>query len=128
MPIHSDTIWHSKEGEELRRTTAKRKRMEREMEIAHEMQQSFLPQTLPKVPDVEIAATMRPAREVGGDFYDVIPLSGGRGGGCSSPMCPTRGCQPRSTWLWPAPCCELIPSAPAPNTLAMPWRAHRYGG
>jgi sigma-B regulation protein RsbU (phosphoserine phosphatase) len=54
--------------------------MERELEIAYEMQQSFLPQTLPDVSDVEIAATMRPAREVGGDFYDVIPLSGGRVG------------------------------------------------
>ena len=67
-------------GQVLRRTEAVRERMERELEIAYEMQQSFLPQTLPKVPDVEIAATMRPAREVGGDFYDVIPLSGGRVG------------------------------------------------
>jgi sigma-B regulation protein RsbU (phosphoserine phosphatase) len=64
----------------LRRTTAVRERMERELEIAYEMQQSFLPQALPDVPDVEIAATMRPAREVGGDFYDVIPLSSGRVG------------------------------------------------
>jgi len=62
--------------EEMRR----KERMERELEIAYEMQQSFLPQTLPEVPDVEIAATMHPAREVGGDFYDVIPLSGGRVG------------------------------------------------
>jgi sigma-B regulation protein RsbU (phosphoserine phosphatase) len=54
--------------------------MERELEIAYEMQQSFLPQTLPQVPGVEIAADMRPAYEVGGDFYDVIPLSGGRVG------------------------------------------------
>jgi sigma-B regulation protein RsbU (phosphoserine phosphatase) len=60
--------------EEIRR----KERMEREMEIAHEMQQSFLPQTLPEMPGIEIAATMRPAYEVGGDFYDVIPLSGGR--------------------------------------------------
>jgi sigma-B regulation protein RsbU (phosphoserine phosphatase) len=67
-------------GQVLRRTTAVRERMERELEIAYEMQQSFLPQTLPDVSDVEIAATMRPAREVGGDFYDVIPLSGGRVG------------------------------------------------
>lgn len=78
MPKHADTIWRPKEGEELRRTTAKRERMEREMEIAHEMQQSFLPQALPEMPGLEIAATMRPAYEVGGDFYDVIPLSSGR--------------------------------------------------
>jgi sigma-B regulation protein RsbU (phosphoserine phosphatase) len=59
---------------------AGRERVKRELEIAYEMQQSFLPQTLPEVPGVEIAADMRPAYEVGGDFYDVIPLSGGRVG------------------------------------------------
>jgi sigma-B regulation protein RsbU (phosphoserine phosphatase) len=62
------------------RRVAGRERVERELEIAYEMQQSFLPQTLPEVPGVEIAADMRPAYEVGGDFYDVIPLSGGRVG------------------------------------------------
>jgi sigma-B regulation protein RsbU (phosphoserine phosphatase) len=76
MPMHSETTRSSKEGEEIHQ----KERMERELEIAYEMQQSFLPQTLPDVSDVEIAATMRPAREVGGDFYDVIPLSGGRVG------------------------------------------------
>ena len=64
--------------EELRRAIAEKERMEREMEIAHDMQQSFLPQTLPEMPSIEIAASMRPAYEVGGDFYDVIPLSSGR--------------------------------------------------
>jgi len=78
MTMQSKTIWRSKEEEEPRRTTARRERMERELEIAHQMQQSFLPQTLPEMPGIEIAATMRPAYEVGGDFYDVIPLSGGR--------------------------------------------------
>ena len=54
--------------------------MEQELKIAFEIQQSFLPQTFPQSPDFEIAAAMHPAREVGGDFYDVIPLSGGRVG------------------------------------------------
>jgi len=74
MPMHSE---NSKQGEEQRRTS---ERMERELEIAHEVQQSLLPRTIPEVPGIEIAATMRPAYEVGGDFYDVIPLSGGRVG------------------------------------------------
>jgi len=56
---------------------ASQKRAEREREIAYEMQQSFLPHTFPSIEGAEIAAIMRPAREVGGDFYDVIPLSGG---------------------------------------------------
>ncbi len=51
--------------------------VEREREIAYQMQQSFLPHIFPSVEGVEVAAAMRPAREVGGDFYDVIPLSGG---------------------------------------------------
>jgi sigma-B regulation protein RsbU (phosphoserine phosphatase) len=50
---------------------------DREREIAYEMQQSFLPHTFPDIEGVEVSAIMRPAREVGGDFYDVIPLSGG---------------------------------------------------
>lgn len=54
--------------------------MERELEIAHEIQQGLLPQTFPEVLGAEIAAAMHPARQVGGDFYDVIPLSGGRVG------------------------------------------------
>jgi len=67
-------------GEVLKRTTVEKERMERELEIAYEIQQGFLSQTLPEVPGAEIAATMHPTREVGGDFYDVIPLSGGRVG------------------------------------------------
>jgi sigma-B regulation protein RsbU (phosphoserine phosphatase) len=74
MPMHSD---NSTQGDEQQRT---RERMERELEIAHEVQQSLLPRTIPEVPGIEIVATMRPAYEVGGDFYDVIPLSGGRVG------------------------------------------------
>jgi sigma-B regulation protein RsbU (phosphoserine phosphatase) len=56
-------------------TATERERHLRELEIAHEIQQSFLPHTFPQVPGIEIAAVMHPAREVGGDFYDVIPLS-----------------------------------------------------
>jgi sigma-B regulation protein RsbU (phosphoserine phosphatase) len=51
-----------------------------ELEIARQIQQSFLPSTFPDVPGAEIAALMRPAYEVGGDFYDVIPLTLGRVG------------------------------------------------
>jgi sigma-B regulation protein RsbU (phosphoserine phosphatase) len=63
---------------ESQRNTGEKTYLEREMEIAREIQHSFLPQTFPESPDLEIAAAMHPAREVGGDFYDVIPLSGGR--------------------------------------------------
>jgi sigma-B regulation protein RsbU (phosphoserine phosphatase) len=49
-------------------------RIEQELAIAHDIQKSFLPQILPKRSGLEFAATYRPAREVGGDFYDVIEM------------------------------------------------------
>jgi sigma-B regulation protein RsbU (phosphoserine phosphatase) len=53
---------------------AKKERMEREMELAHEVQQSVLPHTFPQIAGFQFAAQNIPARHVGGDFYDVIPL------------------------------------------------------
>ena len=57
-----------------------RQRYEQELEVARLIQQHFLPKELPDLPGWQIAAHYQPAREVGGDFYDVIPLSDGRVG------------------------------------------------
>lgn len=57
-----------------------RQRYEQELEVARLIQQNFLPKELPDLPGWQIAAYYRPAREVGGDFYDVIPLPDGRVG------------------------------------------------
>jgi serine phosphatase RsbU (regulator of sigma subunit)/anti-sigma regulatory factor (Ser/Thr protein kinase) len=57
---------------------ATRQRFEQELEVARLIQQNFLPKQLPDLADWQVAAYYRPAREVGGDFYDVIPLSDGR--------------------------------------------------
>jgi len=57
-----------------------RQRFEQELEVARLIQQNFLPKELPDLPGWQIAAYYRPAREVGGDFYDVIPLPDGRVG------------------------------------------------
>ncbi|HAA05224.1 MAG TPA: serine/threonine protein phosphatase, partial [Syntrophobacteraceae bacterium] len=57
----------------LRETTAAKERIESELQIARDIQMSFLPQTFPPFPDrkeFEIYAMVKPAREVGGDFYD----------------------------------------------------------
>jgi len=51
-----------------------KERLERELEIAGEVQQSFLPAEFPDIPGLCLAGRNRPAREVGGDFYDVIVL------------------------------------------------------
>src|SRR3954454_11343960 len=57
-----------------------RQRFEQELEVARLIQQNFLPKELPELPGWRIAAHYRPAREVGGDFYDVIPFPDGRVG------------------------------------------------
>src|SRR4051794_40886505 len=57
-----------------------RQRFEQELEVARLIQQNFLPKELPELPGWEVAALYRPAREVGGDFYDVIPLPDGQVG------------------------------------------------
>src|SRR4051795_1205456 len=59
---------------------ATRQRFEQELEVARLIQQNFLPKELPDLPGWRVSAYYRPAREVGGDFYDVIPLPDGRVG------------------------------------------------
>jgi serine phosphatase RsbU (regulator of sigma subunit) len=45
-----------------------------ELELARQIQESMLPAALPQVAGYDIAARMIPARMVGGDFFDIIPL------------------------------------------------------
>jgi serine phosphatase RsbU (regulator of sigma subunit) len=52
----------------------KKERLEQELELARQVQQSMLPRIFPLVPGYAFAARYRPARRVGGDFYDVILL------------------------------------------------------
>jgi len=59
---------------------ATRQRFEQELEVAKLIQQNFLPKELPELSGWQVAAYYRPAREVGGDFYDVIPLPEGKVG------------------------------------------------
>lgn len=51
-----------------------KERLERELQVAYEIQMSLLPQSLPVHPAYEFGAVVIPARVVGGDFYDVIPV------------------------------------------------------
>jgi serine phosphatase RsbU (regulator of sigma subunit) len=53
---------------------AQKERMEHELELARQVQRSVLPRTFPQVPGFRFVARYEPARQVGGDFYDVIAL------------------------------------------------------
>ncbi|MGA7273169.1 MAG: SpoIIE family protein phosphatase [Acidimicrobiia bacterium] len=55
-----------------------RERIEQELRVAALIQQTLLPKDLPALPGWEIDAYYRPARAVGGDFYDFIPMPGER--------------------------------------------------
>ncbi len=56
----------------------RRERYEQELQVATLIQQYFLPRELPEHAGWQLDAFYRPAREVGGDFYDFIDLPGGR--------------------------------------------------
>ncbi|MGW3250240.1 SpoIIE family protein phosphatase [Streptomyces fungicidicus] len=60
---------------------------EQEMDLAQKLQQAMLPRTIPSVPGADLAVRYRAAtiggslgRDIGGDWYDLIPLPGGRVG------------------------------------------------
>ena len=52
-----------------------KERLDRELEIASDIQLHLLPQTCPKIAGVEIAANCQTANRVGGDYYDFIPAN-----------------------------------------------------
>lgn len=54
----------------------KRELIENELKIASQIQQSFLPASLPNVKGIELAVYMKPAKAVGGDLYNFISLPG----------------------------------------------------
>ena len=55
-----------------------RERLERELQLAREIQQRFQPTTAPTVPGYELQGISFPSYEIGGDYYDFIPRPDGR--------------------------------------------------
>jgi phosphoserine phosphatase RsbU/P len=66
--------------EDLLVQAAEKKRLEEELRIAHEIQMSLLPQGPLQMPGLSVTALCVPAREVGGDYYDFLPLDDHRVG------------------------------------------------
>lgn len=66
------------ENARLHRQALEKERMEREMELAAEIQRRILPKESPELAGFELYGWSRPARQVGGDYYDLLPLGEGR--------------------------------------------------
>jgi sigma-B regulation protein RsbU (phosphoserine phosphatase) len=66
------------QNEHLQREMVNRERLEHEVHLARQIQKTFLPEHLPELDGWNLAATWITARQVGGDFYDVFELPGGR--------------------------------------------------
>ena len=62
----------------LQKEAAEKKRMERELRLAREIQEKLLPKDVPALDGYDFAVEMRSYYHVGGDFYDFIPLNDGR--------------------------------------------------
>lgn len=58
----------------LQKEIVVRERLETEVQLARQIQQTFIPESLPQFENWELAARWKTARQVGGDFYDVFDL------------------------------------------------------
>jgi sigma-B regulation protein RsbU (phosphoserine phosphatase) len=66
------------EGARLHRVALEKERQDRELQIAQDIQRSLFPRSRPTVEGLDLAAESRPCHQVGGDYYDFIPLDEGR--------------------------------------------------
>ena len=65
------------ENARLYQVAVEKGRLERELQVAREVQARLLPAAVPQLPGWDIAAHWQPAREVAGDYYDFIPSRAG---------------------------------------------------
>jgi sigma-B regulation protein RsbU (phosphoserine phosphatase) len=73
-------LHNSKLTESIAREAAQKERLNRELEIAREVQERLFPQELPAVAGLDYYGACRPALGVGGDYYDFIELADGNFG------------------------------------------------
>jgi len=62
------------ENSRLYESEAEKMKMERDLENAKEIQKSLLPHSIPQINSLSISGKMVPAMQVGGDYYDLIPI------------------------------------------------------
>ena len=69
------TLEHIEQWREALSTRDKLVALQNELDVASKMQQSILPTAFPSGPSYKIFGTMHPAKDVGGDFFDVVRLA-----------------------------------------------------
>jgi serine phosphatase RsbU (regulator of sigma subunit) len=75
---YEDAIYSQAYRAELLTQTLALQRMEQELAVAWRIQASFLPEETPEIAGWQVSTTLEPAREMSGDFYDIIPLADNR--------------------------------------------------
>ncbi len=71
---------NSRLTETIAREAAQKERLNRELEIAREVQERLFPQKLPKIENLDYFGACRSALDVGGDYYDFLELADGKFG------------------------------------------------
>jgi len=66
------------ENTRLLQEAIEKERLKADIKIASEIQKLLIPNQLPEIEDLEIAATYIPCKEMSGDFYDIIPMKDGK--------------------------------------------------
>ncbi len=66
------------ENTRLLKEALEKERLKADLKVAAKIQSMLIPQKLPHIDQLEVAATYIPCKEMSGDFYDVIPISDGK--------------------------------------------------
>ena len=75
LEAFSDLAALAIENARLVKAQIENERVKRELHIAANIQQMIIPHRLPAIPGYEITADAFPCKEIGGDFYDIVPLN-----------------------------------------------------
>ncbi len=77
---HDELDQAYRELQQAQAAVLEKQRLDHELDLARDLQQSLLPNSCPLLPGFRCAARSLPARPIGGDFYDMIPLGDGKVG------------------------------------------------
>jgi sigma-B regulation protein RsbU (phosphoserine phosphatase) len=80
LKILGNQIMVALENAELYKESLEKQRLEEELSVAKNIQMGLLPKALPNMKNFEFSAYIEPSRQVGGDYYDFIPIEDGRFG------------------------------------------------